>query len=216
MTYRIIITKNGKKKKILYKSNDKQYIKKKYFTLKDKNKILFPVKTNAYRKTKEVKYEIILLKKYEEGDKSFLDRDELGRIIVIKDLNKKWSILHKDEYFYEETFTVFNYNQRLSTRDIIKNILMKKQKGITIKQVNYLNNKLLIHQNDDFDIILCKGPAEYKRLYDTIEKFYTQNKIKNIMFTGSIGKLNKTQTYKMIVEKTGWSKNKTYRTVTRP
>ena len=216
MRYRIIITKNGKKKKILHKSNDGQHIKKKYFNLKDNNKILLPIKTNAYIKTNGVKYEIILMKKYEDGDKSFIDRDKLGRTIEIKDLNKKWTILHKDEYFYEETFTVFNYNLRLTTHHIIKNILMKKQKGVSIKQVNYLNNKLLIHQNDNFDIVLCKCPSDAKRLYDTLEKFYTQNKIKNIMFTGSIGKLNKTKTYKMIVEKTGWSKNKTYRTVTRP
>ena len=57
MLYRIIITQNGKKKKILQKSNDITFMKKKYFNIKDKNKILFPKKTNAYKKIKPVKYE---------------------------------------------------------------------------------------------------------------------------------------------------------------
>ena len=216
MLYRIIITQNGKKKKIVHKSNDLKNIKRKYFILKDKNKILYPRKTNAYKKTKSVTYEIILLKKYEENDVPFIDRDGLGRTIEVKDINKKWSILHKDEYFFEETFTLFDHNKRLNTQEIIKKIVMKKHKVMMIKQINYLHNKLLIHQDNNFDIILCKCPEDAKRLYEILEKFSLNNKIKNIMFTGSIGELNKTETYKMIVEKTGWSRNKTYRTVTRP
>jgi hypothetical protein len=216
MNYRIIIAKNGRKKKILHQSNDIKYIKRKYFTLKDKNKILFPVKTNAYKKITPVKYEIILIKKYEEGDTSFIDRDSLGRTFEINVTNNEWTILYKDIYYYEETFTVFNSIRKLSAIEIIKTILMKKHKGITIKQVNYLHNKLLIHQNNDFDIIVCKCPDDAQRLYKLLEIFCINNKIKNIMFTDKVGILNKTDTYKMIVEKTGWSKNKTYRTVTRP
>jgi len=216
MLYRIIITHNGKKKKILHKSNDLKHMENKYFTLKDKNKILYPKQTNAYKKIKSVKYEIVLMKKYEKEDTPFIDRDTLGRTIEIEDKNKQWSILYKDEYFYEETFTIFNHSKRLSTREIIKNIVMKKQPTSPIKQINYIHNKLLIHQDDNFDIVLCKCPEDAKRLYSLIEKFCEGNKVKNIIFTGAIGDLNKTQTYKMIVEKTGWSKNKTYRTVTRP
>ena len=67
-----------------------------------------------------------------------------------------------------------------------------------------------------FDIVLCKCAPDAKRLYELIKEFCNYNKIDNIMFTGSIGYRNKTEIYKMIVEKTGWSKNKTYRTVTRP
>lgn len=216
MRYRIIITQNGKKKKIIHKSNDLKFIKRKYFTIKDKNKVLFSKKTNSYLKTKSVKYELILMKKWEETDLSFIDRDKLGRTFEVGDVNKKWSILHKNEYHYEETFTVFGYKKRFNTMEIIKNIVLKKQVSSMIKQINYLYNKLLIHQDNDFDIILCKCPVDAKRLYTLIEKFCNANKINNILFTDSVGDLNRTQVYKMIVEKTGWSKNKCYRTTTRP
>tara|TARA_R110002110_G_C13416577_1_gene714090 strand:+ start:767 stop:1471 length:705 start_codon:yes stop_codon:yes gene_type:complete len=215
MQYRIIITANNKKKKILQKSNDLNTIKKKYFKIKDKNKVLYPKQTSAYLKTKPVKYEIILMKKWGENDIPFVDRDILGRTIEVKDITKKWTIIHKDEYSYEETFTVFGQDKRLNCIEIIKSILMKKQKTVVIKQVNYIENKLLIHQDNDFDVVLCKCPKDSERLYKILKEFTEKNKIKHIMFTGSV-KLSKTETYKMIVEKTGWKRNKVYRTVTRP
>ena len=84
-----------------------------------------------------------------------------------------------------------------------------------IKQVNYIKNKLLIHQDNDFDIILCKCPSDGKRLYNILLTFADNNKIKNILFTGN-SEINSTRVYNQIAEKTGWKKNKIYRTVTRP
>jgi len=215
MTYRIIITSNNKKKKIIEKSNDLKHIKKKYFKIKDKNKVLYPKKTSAYLKTKPIKYEIILMKRWEEEDLPFIDRDVLGRTFEVEDKDHKWTILHKDEYFYEETFTVFGYNKRLNTHEIIKLILMRKYKSIMVKQVNFIQNKLMIHQDNDFDIILCKCSGDAKRLYELLRDFGSNNNIKHIIFTGEV-KRNSASTYNRIVEKTGWKKNKVYRTVTRP
>ena len=48
MLYKIIITKDGKHKKLIYEGRDNKHAKKKYFSLKDKNKVLLPKKTNAY------------------------------------------------------------------------------------------------------------------------------------------------------------------------
>ena len=214
--YKIIIAQNGKKKKVMHKSSDIKFIKQKYFNIKDRNKVLLPKKTNSYLKTKPVKYELILMKKWGEKDIAFLDKDELGRTMEIKDINKKWTILFKDEYYYEETFTVFNYTSRMTSQEIIKKIVLKNTDNKIVKQINYLNNKLLIYQNNDFDIILCKCPADAKSLYNIIKEFCECKKISNIMFTDAVGDLNKTEIYKMIIEKTGWSRNKSYRTVTRP
>ena len=215
MTYRIIITSNNKKKKMLHKSNDITSIKKKYFKIKDKNKVLYPKQTSSYLKTKPIKYELILMKKWESDDTPFIDRDNLGRTIEIKDINNKWTILHKNEYFYEETFRVFGFSERLNCKDIIKKILMRKHEGINIKQVNYVKNKLMIHQEGDFDLIICKCPIDAEKLYTILKEFTENSNVKNILFTGGI-KIDKTEIYNMIVKKTGWNKNKVYRTVTRP
>ena len=105
MCYRIIITSNGKKKRILDKSNNISNIKKKYYSIVDRNKVLFPKQTSAYLKTKPVKYEILLLKKWEENDTPYIDRDEMGRTIEIEDTNKKWTIIEKvnSHLFYAQT-----------------------------------------------------------------------------------------------------------------
>ena len=56
MQYRIIITSNNKKKKILFKGSDFSFARKKYFKYKDKNKVLFSRDHIAYKKVKPVKY----------------------------------------------------------------------------------------------------------------------------------------------------------------
>lgn len=216
MLYKIIISKDGKKKKVLYEGSNEDTAKKKYFTTKDKNKVLFPKKNNAYKKVKPVHYEIMLLKEKSESDTPFYVRDELGRTTEVNINSDKWSLIHKDEYFYEEKFTVFGYEQRLDTKEIIKKILLRRNKGDKIKQVNYVINKVMIYQNSDFDIIVCKNSSDARRLYKTLREFYETNKVNNIMFTGLVGKRNRTKLYKRIVEKTGWTINKTYRSSTRP
>ena len=129
----------------------------------------------------------------------------------------KWTILHKVEYFYEEKFTVFGYDKRMETKEIIKLILLRRHKGILLKQVNYVVNKVLIHQDGEFDIITCKTKSDAKKLYTTLRNFYESNdKMKNILFTGLVSKRNRTELYKKIVDKTGWSINKVYRSSTRP
>jgi hypothetical protein len=215
MQYRIIITSNNKKKKILFKGSDFSFARKKYFIYKDKNKVLFSRDHIAYKKVKPVKYELILLKEWEKDDVSYTTRDSMGRNVEVGDINKKWSIIEKCDYYYEEKFTVFNSDIRLTLIDIIKSFIMKKHTGIIIKQVNYINNKLLIHQNNDFDIILCKCEKDCEKLYNLLYNFYKNNNIQNIMFTGKVSK-NKKSTYKLIKEKTGWDEFKLYRTKSRP
>ena len=215
MEYRIIITHNNKKKKGVEKGATLSLIKKKYFKLKDSNKVLFPKKISAYKKIHPVKYELLLLKNWEENDVPFIDRDELGRTKEISDPKQQWTIIEKCEYYYEEKFTVFNHKKRLTSIEILKHIILRKHNGIIVKQVNYLNNKLLIHQNNDLDIVLCKSPSDCKRLFTVFKDFIENNNIKNVMFTGSI-KVNKQDIYQLIINKTGWKKNKIYRTTTRP
>ena len=216
MRYRIIITQNGKKRKILYESRNESNSKEKYFKTKDNNIVLLPKKNNAYKKIKPVLYELLLLKEKEESDIDYFDRDELGRTIPIKLNSENWSLIHKSDYFYEEKFSVYGYKERMDTKKILKFFLLNKSKEDGIKQINYINNKLLIHQNYDFDIVVSKNSYDTKRLYNVLVEFCETNKVKNILFTGSINRKNRTKTYKRIVDKTGWTINKTYRSSTRP
>ena len=215
MEYRIIITQNNKKKKVLSVGYDLRNIKKKYFKIKDNNKVLFPKKNSTYKKLHPINHEILLIKEWEKDDLPYSGRDNMGKNISISDKQNNWTILHKDLYEIEEKFTVYNYKKRLSVIEIIKYILLKPHQNIIVKQINYINNKLLIHQNNDFDVILCKCSDDCERLYVTLKDFIDNNPTPNILFTGKIMK-NKNSIYKMIMDKTKWGKDKIYRTVTRP
>jgi hypothetical protein len=216
MLYKIIITQNGKKKKVLYEGDNFKVAKKKYFKVKDKNRVLVPKKTNAYKKTKPVFYELLLLKEKEINDPKYYERDDIGRNKVVDIKSEKWSLLYKCEYFYEEKFTIYGYDTRMETKEIIKKILLKKNKEDVVKQVNYVLNKLLIHQKDNFDIIVCKNRLDTQRLYNVLKEFCETNKVGNILFTGLINRTLRTVIYKKIVKKTGWTPNKVYRSTTRP
>ena len=216
MRYKIIITKDGKKKKLLYEGSNEKIAKEKYYSVKDNNNVLFPKKNNAYKKVKPVHYEIMFLKEKEDSDSPFYVRDELGRNKPVDIKSDKWSLIHKDDFLYEEKFTVYGYDERLETKDIIKKIILRRNKKDKIKQINYVINKVLIYQNGDFDVVVCKNSSDARRLYKTLREFCETNKVINIMFTGLVGKRNRTKLYKRIVEKTGWTMNKTYRSSTRP
>ena len=181
MLYKIIITKDGKKKKVLYEGSSEDTAKEKYFNTKDKNIVLFPKKNNAYKKVKPVHYEIMFLKEKEDSDSLFYIRDELGRNKPVDIKSDKWSLIHKDDFFYEEKFTVYGYDERLETKDIIKKILLRRNKKDKIKQINYVINKVLIYQNGDFDVVVCKNSSDARRLYKTLREFCETNKVNNII-----------------------------------
>lgn len=217
MNYRIIISKDKKKKKVLYNGKQLHNAKSKFFSLVDKNIVLFPKEHVSYRKTKPVKYEILLLKEKEEDDLEFTDRDELGRTIPVTTKRDNWSIVEKRPYQFEERFSVFGHPERMEMKDIIKKIFMP---GImnkkNVKQVNYLFNKVMIWNEGDFDIITCKCIKDAKRFHKILRDFCDNQKITNVIFSGQIPKRNRTQMYETIIEKTGWKIDKLYRNSTRP
>ena len=77
-------------------------------------------------------------------------------------------------------------------------------------------NKLLIENDDDFDIVICKNKNDCIRLYNELEKECVERKIKQIMFFGFVRDVNRKTTTQKIMEKTGWDKVKVNRDSTKP
>ena len=217
MNYRIIIAKDNKKKKLLYSGKQSHNAKSKFFSLVDKNIVLFPKEHISYKKTKPVKYEILLLKEKEEGDLQYTDRDELGRTFPITTKSDNWTIVEKRPYQFEEKFTVFGYPERMEMKTIIKKIfmpgLMNKK---VVKHVDYIFNKVMIWNDGDFDIITCKCVKDAKRFNKLLRDFCDKQKITNVLFYGHIPKRRRAKIYETIIEKTGWRRNRVYQTSTRP
>jgi hypothetical protein len=181
-----------------------------------KNKKVSMPKKFIYRdkKLEDVGYSVILQKRREKGDKSIPIRDEYGRLMEDLMNDPEWIILGKEPYQLEEQFNVTGANRKLSAIEIINNVLLPNLSEKNTKQVVILNNKIVI-EGMNLYMITCKTVEEAIRLYNKLRTYSFDNNVVNIIFFGSIQKVDKSSWYKKIHDITGVSYNRLYRKSSR-
>jgi hypothetical protein len=212
--FQIVLYENYKKIKVLhtysrlYDANNRLKILN--------NKETFLPKKFIYRDKKltEVNYKVFLFKKKEEGDKSILIRDNFGKIITESLESDEWVIIDEAGYQIEEQFNVTGANRKLNASEILNHVLLPKLSTKNTKQVFMLNNKIVI-EGDYLNMVTCKNLDECIRLYNKIRKYCFDSKIKDVLFFGSIQKVDRKTWYKRIHAITGISYNRLYRNCSR-
>lgn len=217
MVYRVILTSNGKYKKTLYKCKTKESVFLKYHKFREENVVLFPKKFLNTNGIKPVKYEICVTKPTEDTDTFRLLRDEYGKLYTEKPLGD-WTILASDEYNVEETFYIYGYenDERPTIREVVKRLMIGAHSKKMVKQILVVHNKLLIYNEDQFDMVICKNLEEAQRLHHTLAKIAKKQKIKSLLFMGTAQPAQIGRMYDVIHEETGWPYTKIRRTSTRP
>jgi hypothetical protein len=219
MQYRIVLIKNKKKKKLLFKTQSPEDATKKFRELRKANKIDLPQKYMNYKGIIPVKYEILLIKKRTDNDKNRFIRNEMGQLVEEINESEKWVILDSAPYNLEETFWVYGYDsrfERFTIKDIIKKILMKGIRGKNqTKQIVVVKNKLVI-RGDDLDLVICKCQDDCERLHNKLKEVAMNSDMDKLLFLGRASEKSCSDMYDLIQEKTGWSKTKIWRTTTRP
>jgi hypothetical protein len=217
--YRVILVKNGKYKKTLHRCLTRETSFIKFRTLKDENKkVMFPKGNVNYNKIEKVNYKICVVKDTEEGDKFRILRDSYGKVYQEPPFGD-WTILDDADYQIEETFWLFGKNpknDRVTIHDIVKLLMVGVYKKSMTKQVIVVYNKLVIHNEDQFDMIICKCMDDAQRLHHMLAKVARKNKIKNLLFMGTASQATTSRMYDLIKDKTGWPIQKIWRTTTRP
>jgi hypothetical protein len=89
------------------------------------------------------------------------------------------------------------------------------QKKMT-KQLIVVHNKLVLYNEDQFEMIICKCKKDAQRLHHALAKACNKNKIKSIIFMGTATPASVSYMYDIIHENTGWPYTKIRRTSTRP
>jgi len=212
--FQIVLYENYKKIKVLhtysrlYDANNRLKILN--------NKETFLPKKFIYRDKKltEVNYKVFLFKKKEEGDKSILIRDSFGKIITESLESDEWVVIDEANYQIEEQFNVTGANRKLNASEILNHVLLPKLSTKNTKQVFMLNNKIVI-EGDYLHMVTCKNLDECIRLYNKIRKYCFDSKIKDVLFFGSIQKVDRKVWYKKIHVITGISYNRLYRDSSR-
>lgn len=218
MTFRVILLVNGKYKKTLYRCKTKETVFINYHKIKENNKVLYPKKFINANGIKPVKYEICVSKVTEDTDTFRTLRDDYGKLYTEKPLGD-WTILASDEYFVEETFWVYGLQHRVNRptiSEIIKRLLTGAHSKKMVKQIIVVHNKLIIYNEDQFEMVICKNLEEAQRLHHTLAKIAKKQKIKSLLFMGTAGKVMVGRMYDLIHDRTGWPYTKIRRTSTRP
>lgn len=218
MVYRVIVLTNGVYSHTLHrcKTRDTAFIN--YHKIKEANKILYPRKFINSNGIKPVEYQICVTKVTESTDVPRTLRDKYGKVYSEPALGD-WTILDSDEYQVEETFWIYGLDSkanRPNISEVIKRLMVGAYAKNMVKQVIVVYNKLLIYNEDQFDMIICKNLEDAQRLHHTLAKIAKKQKIKSLMFMGTASKATNSVMYDLIHEKTKWSYIKIRRTSTRP
>lgn len=94
-------------------------------------------------------------------------------------------IISEYPYKLREVYKVIGSNLRLSSKEVLDHVILKGLSETNIKQILLLKNKLII-ESDLLFLIICKNRYECVKLYNYIRMYCYDNKIKHIMFFGSV------------------------------
>ena len=180
--------------------------------------IIFPRQYVNYNGIKKITYKLAIIKDTDEGDEFRILKDKMGRTYTEKPLGD-WTILDDNPFEIEETFWMFGRNpvhDRVTIRDIIKPIMVGAYKQKMTKQLIVVHNKLVLYNEDQFEMIICKCKKDAQRLHHALAKACAKNKIKSIIFMGTATPASVSYMYDIIHENTDWPYTKIRRTSTRP
>lgn len=218
MTYRVILLVNGQYKKTLHRCKTKETAFINYHSLKEKNKVFYPRKFLNNNGIIPVKYQICVSKPTEEGDTFRLLRDDYGKTYTEEPLGD-WTILASDDYDMEETFWLYGYDPKIdrpTISEIVKKLMIGAYSKKLVKQIIVVHNKLIIHSEEQFDMVICKNMQDAQRLHHTLAKIAKKQKIKSLLFMGTASDVMISRMYDEIHLETGWPYKKIRRTTTRP
>jgi hypothetical protein len=218
MIFRVILIANGVYKKTLHKSKTRETAFINYHSIKEKNNVLYPRKFINTNEIKPVKYQICVTKITEEGDTFRLLRDDYGKTYTEEPIGD-WTILASDDFEVEETFWLYGFNpkaDRPNISEVVKKLMIGAYSKKMVKQIIVVYNKLIIYNEDQFDMVICKNMEDAQRLHHTLAKIAKKQKIKSLLFMGTASDVMVSRMYDIIVEETGWNIIKVRRTTTRP
>jgi hypothetical protein len=207
MNYLIVLFKNKKRKKIINKfvKSDKA---KTYFDKLKKDSLLinFEVKVEN---GKECVYELALLERNSLDFQPLFVKDELGRQLEINLDDSEYKII--DISYYKKEETVFHYKtkNKISFDFFVKRFLPKTG----LKLISKINNKLVVQNDDVFEIFSCKSSEDSERFIESLEEFLIDNNRIDCLIVKDVSKQQKKYLYDLLEEQ-GVNKSFLYRTST--
>jgi hypothetical protein len=222
--YRIILTNNGNKIKVLALAKTEAKIREKFDKMLKENKrdVLFPKKYIVQEHSMfPSDYELVVLKvrdEYEDAVTKIKDSD--GKYVNYSTTDSRWVVIDRAQYEIEESFWVYGYHPRFERKDykwIMDNLIEKGSKDkSSFKSIQVYLNKVIIEIDGKIEMVICKNKSDSHRLYNQIQEDCIEKKLKRIAFMGALDKSKyKHEWIQRLMKLTNWSWTKVTRISTR-
>jgi hypothetical protein len=205
--YLIVLFKNKERYKIIKKyrkyQNAFNFYEKK---LKESQEILFDIQTENGR---DVKYEIALLSPANDEKSPIYVTDNLGRNIKVEVGDSNHSIAKISNYNYPEEVTNVKTNERYDMVSLINKFL----KTTSLKLVSKLNNKIIIQDDEVFNVFSTKSIYDAERFLTLLEEYMMNSNKKNCILVRDTDVAQKKYLYE-VLSNLGFNKKMLYRVST--
>ena len=159
--YKIILFKNGKRVKCFFSSNSYKSILRKYSNIINEKKPKFIIE---YLSRKKTRFEVGVVTTDSVDDSIFV-KDEFGRTKEVTMGDTTYSIVKLLPYWREELIYDHTSKTKITYLDFLSTYLNYKD----FKQVFTLNNKLVVQNDEEFNLFSLKTVSDALRLIDIIE-----------------------------------------------
>ena len=199
MNYLVVLFKNKVKKKIINKFKTSKRANDYYNTLLDNSdNVIFDKK---YENGLECSYEIAILEKTSGTFLPVFLKDEFGRNIKISLDDENYTISKINKYQTEEYILDYQTNKKINSLEFIKKYLS----GGGLKLVSKLNNKIVVQNDDVFNLFTLKNDDDCSRFIDSLSKHFLEQKKMDCIFVKDYSTTQRKYLYNLLSEK-GFSK----------
>lgn len=205
MKYLIVLFKNKERKKILKKFKTFQRANS-YFTGITNNDVVFD---KNVENGKLVNFEVGLLEKDSNDFTIFYKKDNLGRQIKIELDDPEYKIIKVSDYKIEEYLFDLQTNKKISFKKFYNQYL----KGGGLKFISNLNNKIVVQEDDNYNLFSLKCEPESNRFLNILSDVLYTNRRSDCIVVPQTTKDQKRFLYSTLEQK-GYSKSTLYRNST--
>lgn len=200
MNYQIVLFKNKTKKKIIKKFKTHKRANSYFESLMEQsNAVIFDKK---YENGVECSYELALLEKTSGTFLPIFLKDEFGRKIKVSLDDDDFTILKIMKYKIEELFLDYSKNEKINLNQLFKTYL--KEDGL--KLISKLNNKIIIQNDDKFNLFTFKNDDDSLRFIDNVSEHFINEKRYDCMFVKDYTTSQRKYLYNLL-EENGFQKN---------
>lgn len=200
MNYLVVLFKNKTKKKIINKFKTHKRAKEFFDSILNTNKsVIFDKKyENGYKCT----FEVALIEKTSGTLLPVFLKDTLGRNLKVKLDSEDYTITKIDEYKEEEFILDYSNSEKITTQQLIQRYLDSDG----FKLISKLNNKIVIQNDDNFNLFTLKNEEDSSRFIDNLSDYFISIGRTDCMMVKDYSTQQRKYLYNLLIDK-GFPKN---------